>query len=84
MPTGLIFIENAHKTCLFFFKNWYNCLKACDPKTAAYCISQVLINAVKPQSERLVLLRELAVKQMKTLSSLDTTQISSLPGGEKK
>ncbi|MCD7921596.1 MAG: KilA-N domain-containing protein [Clostridiales bacterium] len=44
----------------------------------------VLIEQGKPQSERLVLLRELAVKQMKTLSSLDTTQISSLPGGEKK
>lgn len=25
----------------------YNCLKACNPKTAAYCISQALINAVK-------------------------------------
>lgn len=25
----------------------YNCLKACDPKTASYCISQALINAVK-------------------------------------
>jgi len=44
----------------------------------------VLIEQGKSQSERLVLLRELAVKQMQTLSSLDTTQISSLPGGEKK
>lgn len=25
----------------------YNCLKACNPKTAKYCISQALINAVK-------------------------------------
>lgn len=44
----------------------------------------VLIEQGKSQSERLVLLRELAVKQMQTLSSLNTTQISSLPGGEKK
>ncbi len=43
----------------------------------------VLIEQDKPQSERLVLLRELAVKQMQTLSSLDTTQIAALPGGER-
>lgn len=42
----------------------------------------VLIEQDKPQSERLVLLRELAVKQMQTLSSLDTTQIAALPGGK--
>jgi len=39
----------------------------------------VLIEQDKPQSERLVLLRELAVKQMQTLSSLDTTQIAAWP-----
>ncbi len=44
----------------------------------------VLIEQDKPQSERLVLLRELAVKQMQTLSSLDTTQIAALPGGGEK
>ena len=28
--------------------NWcYNCLKACNPVTAEYCISQALINAVE-------------------------------------
>lgn len=28
--------------------NWcYNCLKACNPATAEYCISQALINAVE-------------------------------------
>ncbi|MCD7739202.1 MAG: KilA-N domain-containing protein [Lachnospiraceae bacterium] len=43
----------------------------------------VLIEQDKPQSERLVLLRELAVKQMQTLSSLDTTQLAALPGGER-
>ncbi len=42
----------------------------------------VLIEQDKPQSERLVLLRELAVKQVQTLSSLDTTQIAALPGGK--
>lgn len=44
----------------------------------------VLIEQDKPQSERLVLLRELAVKQMQTLSSLDTTQIAALPGGKEQ
>ena len=44
----------------------------------------VLIEQEKSQSERLVLLRELAVKQMQTLSSLDTTQIAALPGGKKQ
>ena len=29
----------------------YNCLKACNPKTAVYCISQALINAVKGDTE---------------------------------
>lgn len=29
----------------------YNCLKACNPKTAKYCISQALINAVKGDTE---------------------------------
>ncbi len=43
----------------------------------------VLIEEDKPQSERLVLLRELVVKQMQTLFSLDTTQIAALPGGER-
>ncbi len=42
----------------------------------------VLIEQDKLQSERLVLLRELAVKQMQTLSSLNTSQIAALPGGD--
>lgn len=29
----------------------YNCLKACNPKTASYCITQALINAVKGDVE---------------------------------
>lgn len=41
----------------------------------------VLIGQNKPQSERLVSLRELAVRQMRTLATLDTTQIEALPGG---
>lgn len=36
----------------------------------------ILIEQGKPQSERLVLLRDLAVRQMRTLEALD---ISSLP-----
>lgn len=29
----------------------YNCLKACNPKTASYCITQALVNAVKGDVE---------------------------------
>ena len=42
----------------------------------------ILIEQKKPQSERLILLRELAVKQMQTMSSISPTRISELPGGE--
>ena len=36
----------------------------------------------KTMSERIVLLRELAVKQMKTLSMVNTDGIKQLPGGD--
>ena len=42
----------------------------------------ILIEQGKSQSERLVLLRKLAVKQMSTLSSIDVNAFSSLPGGD--
>ena len=42
----------------------------------------ILIEQGKPMSERLVLLRELALKQMETLSAVSMDAIKSLPGGE--
>ena len=42
----------------------------------------ILIEQGKAMSERLVLLRELALKQMKTLSAVSMETIKSLPGGE--
>ena len=42
----------------------------------------ILIEQGKVMSERLVLLRELALKQMKTLSAVSMEAIKSLPGGE--
>lgn len=42
----------------------------------------ILIEQGKVMSERLVLLRELALKQMKTLSAVSMETIKSLPGGE--
>ena len=40
----------------------------------------ILIEQGKPQSERLVLLRDLAVKQMQTLEALNFTDLPQLPG----
>ncbi len=42
----------------------------------------ILIEQGKTQAERLVLLRDLAVKQMQTLASLNIPHITALPGGE--
>lgn len=42
----------------------------------------ILIEQNKPQSERLVLLRALAVTQMQTLSAMNMNQLSKLPGGK--
>lgn len=41
----------------------------------------ILIEQNKPQSERLVMLREMAVKQMETLVALNTSALKQLPGG---
>ena len=43
----------------------------------------VLIEQGKTQSERLVLLRKMAVKQMETLAALNISALQQLPGGEK-
>lgn len=42
----------------------------------------ILIEQGKSQSERLVLLRNLAIKQMDTLASINLTAVSALPGGD--
>ena len=42
----------------------------------------ILIEQGKLQSERLVLLRELAIKQMKTMDSLTTKGLNRLTKGE--
>ena len=44
----------------------------------------ILIEQGKPQSERLVLLRQLAVKQMQTLTSISMDNLPQLPDGGKK
>lgn len=42
----------------------------------------ILIEQGKIQSERLILLRELAIKQMQTLSAINNTALARLPGGD--
>ena len=42
----------------------------------------ILIEQGKSQSERLVLLRNLAIKQMDTLASINLSAVSVLPGGD--
>jgi hypothetical protein len=44
----------------------------------------ILIDQGKLMPERLVLLRALAVKQMKTLAAVRTDALPQLPGGEEK
>ena len=41
----------------------------------------ILIEQSKPQSERLVLLRDLAVRQMRTLEALDISHLPQLTDG---
>lgn len=40
----------------------------------------ILIEQGKPQSERLILLRNLAIRQMDTLASINLSAVSALPG----
>jgi hypothetical protein len=42
----------------------------------------ILIEQGKSQSERLVLLRNLAIKQMDTLASINLSAVSALPGSD--
>ena len=42
----------------------------------------ILIEQEKPQSERLILLRNLVIRQMDTLASINLSAVSTLPGGD--
>lgn len=42
----------------------------------------ILIEQGKSQSERLILLRNLAIRQMDTLVSINLSAVSTLPGGD--
>ena len=42
----------------------------------------ILIEQGKSQSERLILLRNLAIRQMDTLASINLSAVSALPGGD--
>ena len=44
----------------------------------------ILIEQGKLMSERLILLRDLAVRQMRTLDSVSTASLPLLPQGDKK
>ena len=44
----------------------------------------ILIEQERPQSERLVLLRELAIRQMQTLEALDISNLPQLRNRETK
>ena len=44
----------------------------------------ILIEQERPQSERLVLLRELAIRQMQTLEALDISNLPQLRNGGTK
>lgn len=48
----------------------YNCLKACNPKTAAYCISQALINAVKGDLENGLIFCGAKVGDIKSITTV--------------
>ena len=42
----------------------------------------ILIEQGKTQSERLILLRNLAIRQMDTLASINLSAVSALPGND--
>ena len=42
----------------------------------------ILIEQGKSQSERFILLRNLAIRQMDTLSSINLSAVYTLPGGD--
>lgn len=49
----------------------YNCLKACDPSTAKYCISQALINAVMGDTENGLFFASAKVGQIKRIQTVE-------------
>lgn len=48
----------------------YNCLKACNPATAKYCISQALINAVKGDVDNGLIFCSAKVEQIKRIQTV--------------
>lgn len=48
----------------------YNCLKACNPATAKYCISQALINAVKGDVDNGLIFCSAKVEQIKKIQTV--------------
>lgn len=49
----------------------YNCLKACDPSTARYCISQALINAVTGDTENGLIFASEKVGQIRKIQTVE-------------
>ena len=48
----------------------YNCLKACDPSTAKYCISQALINAVQGDTDNGLIFSSTRVGEISEISTV--------------
>lgn len=61
----------------------YNCLKACNPKTAAYCISQALINAVKGDVENGLIFCGAKIGEIKKITTVKDVIRDLSPGWEK-
>lgn len=57
----------------------YNCLKACDPKTAKYCISQALINAVKGDAENGLVFSSARVGEIRKMQTVDEVISELIP-----
>lgn len=48
----------------------YNCLKACNPKTAKYCISKALIDAVRGDLENGLVFSSAKVEEIKKMQTV--------------
>lgn len=51
----------------------YHCLKACNPKTAPYCITQALVNAVKGDVENGLIFCGARVGELKKITTVKET-----------
>lgn len=57
----------------------YNCLKACNPQTAKYCISQALINAVKGDLEHGLIFCSTKVEQIEKIQTVSEVMKELVP-----